>query len=36
MFKLDQLKLTFIKNNANKRNIQNYFNKYAENGKVGE
>ncbi len=35
MFKLNQLKHTFIKNNRKKRNMNEYFANSSKNGKVG-
>ena len=35
MFKLNQLKKAFIKNNAGKHDLNNYFSKHAKNGAVG-
>lgn len=34
MHKLNQLKRSFIKNNRDRRNLQQYFEKYASEGKI--
>lgn len=36
MHKLKELKLAFVKNNKDRRNLQDYFNKYSVNGVVDE
>lgn len=35
MFKLNQLKRTFVKNNKQRRQLREYFNRFAKEGKVG-
>jgi len=35
MFKLNQLKRTFVKNNRNRRYLREYFGRFAREGKVG-
>jgi Ca2+-binding EF-hand superfamily protein len=35
MFKLNQLKRTFVKNNRNRRYLREYFGRFAKEGKVG-
>lgn len=35
MYKLNQLKHTFVKNNKTRRHLREYFSKYAEGGKIG-
>ncbi len=35
MFKLNELKKTFVNNNRKRRNLQNYFDKYAKEGSIG-
>ena len=35
MFKLNQLKRTFVKNNRNRRSLREYFSPFAKQGKVG-
>lgn len=35
LFKLNELKRTFIKNNHKRRNIKDYFDQYSKDGKVG-
>lgn len=35
MYKINQLKHTFVKNNRNRKNLRDYFSKYAKEGKVG-
>lgn len=35
MFKLNELKQTFIKNNRKRRNINGYFESLAKDGKIG-
>ena len=35
MFKLNQLKHTFVKNNKNRKNLRPYFNRFARQGKIG-
>lgn len=34
MYKLNQLKHTFVKNNRNRKYLKEYFNKYANQGKI--
>ena len=35
MFKLNQLKHTFVKNNKKRRNLREYFYRFAKDGKIG-
>lgn len=35
MYKLNELKNTFIKNNSKRKNLMNYFKQYAKNDKIG-
>lgn len=35
MYKLNELKSTFVKNNRNRKYLKEYFDKYAKNGKIG-
>jgi hypothetical protein len=35
MFKLNELKKTFIKNNRTRRQLKEYFNTFAKNGTMG-
>lgn len=35
MFKLNELKNTFIKNNSKRKNLANYFKGYANSDKIG-
>lgn len=35
MFKLNQLKHTFVKNNKKRRNLREYFHRFAKDGKIG-
>ena len=34
MHKLQELKRSFVKNNRDRRNLQKYFDSYAENGSI--
>jgi hypothetical protein len=35
MFKLNELKRTFVKNNRKRRSMEGYFQTFAKQGKVG-
>lgn len=35
MFKLNELKQTFMKNNRKRRNLNGYFESFAKDGKIG-
>lgn len=35
MYKLNELKQTFIKNNSNRKNLNKYFKNYTDNDKIG-
>lgn len=35
LYKINQLKHTFVKNNKNRRNLKEYFSKFEKEGKIG-
>lgn len=35
MYKLNQLKHTFVKNNRNRKHLKDYFDQYAQQDRIG-